>query len=141
MCLVVQFCRSFLIFDYFLKRHSFLASQIFTKLQKKVYSISINIYILPFKLHLCVIKCNFVDLVELSPSFWSFIYFWPHKLSLNFKKMFILSLSIFIFCLVNWIYVPCFVWTNSVILSNISLANFHWISKNCLLYQYSYFAL
>ena len=31
-------------------------------------------------------------------------HFWPHRFYLNFRKL--LNLSIFVFCLVNWTYVP-----------------------------------
>ena len=47
-------------------------------------------------------KCDFV--FEFSSAFWNWIHFWPRKFSLNFRKLFILSK--FIFCLVNWTYVP-----------------------------------
>ena len=83
-----------------LKLNSYLASQIFTKLQKIIAKI--QIYILPCKLDLCA-TLNRTKSVILS-IFWNFIHFWPSIFSLNLKKM--LILSIFIFCLVNWTYIP-----------------------------------
>ena len=73
--------------------------------QKIVYSI--NIYILPCKLDLCVTwtwkNCDFVDLFELSYRFWNFNHFWLRKFSLNFRKLFILSICMFYHA--NWAYV------------------------------------
>ena len=49
-------------------------------------------------------KCDFVDIFEFFSTFWNLIHFWPCRFSLNFRKL--LLKSIFIFCLVNWTYVP-----------------------------------
>ena len=49
-------------------------------------------------------KCDFVYIFE---SFCNSIPFWRHRFSLNFRKL--LILSVFIFFLVNWTYVPCWI--------------------------------
>ena len=49
-------------------------------------------------------KNDFVDIFEFSFTFRNFIHFWTRRFSLNFRKLF--NLSIFTFCLVNWTYVP-----------------------------------
>ena len=49
-------------------------------------------------------KCDYVHLSEFASTFWSLIHFWPRTFSLNFRKL--VNISIFIFCLVNWTYVP-----------------------------------
>ena len=102
----VWFWRSFRIFLYILKLYSFSASQIFTKLQKIVV---LPIYILPCKLDLCTtwnrIKSMILSIFfEFSSTFLNLIHFWSRKFSQNIRKL--LILSIFIFCLVNWTYVP-----------------------------------
>ena len=60
------FWQSFWIFFYILELNSLLASQIFNKLQKILYSI--NIYIIPCKLDLCA---TWID-----QKVWFFRYFW-----------------------------------------------------------------
>ena len=50
------------------------------------------------------IVCDFDDIFEFSSMFWNLIHFWCRRYSLNFSKL--LILPIFIFCLVNWTYVP-----------------------------------
>ena len=42
----------------------------------------------------------FVDIFVFSSTFWNQIHFWPHRFSLNFRKL--LFLQIFIFSLVKW---------------------------------------
>ena len=49
-------------------------------------------------------KCDFVDIFEFFSMFWNLIHFWHRRFSLNFRKL--LLKYIFIFCLVNWTYVP-----------------------------------
>ena len=49
-------------------------------------------------------NCYFVDLFEFFFTFWNLIHFWPRRFSLNSRKL--LILSIFIFCLVCWTYMP-----------------------------------
>ena len=51
---------------------------------------------------LCEIEQK-VRFLFFSSTFWNLIHFWPHRFSVNFRKLTILS--IFIFCLVNWTYV------------------------------------
>ena len=48
-------------------------------------------------------KCDFVIFYFFS-TFWNLIHIGIQKISLNFRKL--LILSIFIFCFVNWTYVP-----------------------------------
>ena len=45
-------------------------------------------------------KCDFVDI---SSTFWNLIHFWPHRFTLNFRKL--LILLIFILFFGNWTYV------------------------------------
>ena len=64
----------------------------------------INIYVLICKLDLCAtnnwIKVQFWRSIGIF--LWSLIHFWPRRFSLNFK--YLLILSIFIFCFVDWTY-------------------------------------
>ena len=90
----VWFCRSFWLFLYVLELNSFLAPQIFPKLQEIVNSI--NIYILPCKLDLCA-KWNWAT-SEFIFTFWKLIHFRPRKFQLNFRK-----LSILLYIFILWV--------------------------------------
>ena len=81
--------------SFVLELYSFLASQIFTKFEKIVNFI--NICILPCKIQILYLYFTRHVLEKLK-------HFRSRIFLLNFRKL--LILSIFIFCLVNWIYVP-----------------------------------